>query len=372
MIIKVDLIKSAIRSVSSTISESSKDSTSYFQIKSYKDQIYLCGNQGYLFSMYPLGFKKDYGEKFESFSIPAKRFKQWVSSIPDSSVELIWDSEEKLVRAKSSHGEVTFTSLEMSFFPSWEYILENSDKKGTVVSSNIYSALYHVKHFLYQDETQKPQFCIASLKDGFLQGTDLGGLSFVSVPGSDSCDSTFFNQNISNTLKWLKAIGESSPVEVWEHEKAHWLRSPDGSIFCEIEISIKYGGPPVQNITSPNKILLDKEKLKKAIKYLWSVADWNQIFIDFKVEENSLILETDSETKKKANISLPLQEKEFSEELPSSLKIMKEYFSKIIKLCPDSSTEIGIVNKGGKGGFLVFSHLKNENQFTTLMSWKPE
>jgi len=369
MILNKSELSKALQKASTTILESSKDSSSFLLFHFEKEELYLKSFQNKIFTTTPLVYSGE--SSCIDFALNFKRFKKWVQTVGSEEIEIDFNDREKILLAKNDRGTVDFAVLNTETFPSWDFIVEKSKKTGEVQADSLAKAFTYSKNFIYSDENSKPQFATSELKNGVLSSTDLGGLSTIYLEGLEACSFRVHKNNISKMLKWLSYQGSDS-IEVWKHEKAFVLKTTDGSLYGEIEISVPYAGPSFskKDLETTFFIEVTKKDLNYAIKHLWSAANWDQSYLEMTILEDSVELVLDSEAKNKLVTSIDRIASKQDLDLPSTILVSKDYLEKIVRLFPEETLKLGVLKKGNKNGFFVTSHSYNDDEYISIMSWR--
>lgn len=348
-------LSKALKVSTSTASESAKDSSSLVLFKVRNENcLTLSSSFGKVFSQTPL-YACIEGDRY-SFTVQVKRLKSWLSSCDEEDLYFKYDDGSKVLTATCSLGDIGFESTDPNAFPDWEYLRPAASKEETLSVDNLSSAITYIKNFLYKDETLKPQFCIAESCDGYLCGTDLSSAVSIKLDGLKSNSLRVHGKTAGPLTKFLGHF-KGQQVAVFNHDKAYFLTTEDGSIFGEMKTPREYAGPKLkEGDAKPDETwTFSKSSFHRAVKFLWSGADWAQDEISIKPEGEELVLGVKGSNKKEVRTRIPFKFKKHSDKNKiESIPVRKSKLEKIISLYPKDEISLGLISKSERMNFLLF------------------
>jgi len=244
-------LESALKVVSHTVSMGGSDISSHYLFRQLSPKtLEVLSYNGRVFSSCPVvaAFEGDDGK---SFTVEAKRVHWLLEAVPDDAVLKISHNGTGEVSVSTARGKNIFASLDPDLFPYWDENLKGSGKTATIASERLNAALTHAKSFIYGDDAKSPQLCVAEFRKGCLFSTDQMAVSIVKVDGMEESEIRIFGKDAAAVVAFLstfkkgtspvekseksdeKAKPESEVVEIWESEKAMYLRRKDGAVFGE-------------------------------------------------------------------------------------------------------------------------------------------
>jgi hypothetical protein len=342
----------AIKISTSTVSEAAKDSSSLILFKVRDDNcITLSSSFGKVFSQTPL-YACVEGDHY-NFTVQVKRLKSWLSSCDEEDLFFHFNDETKILKATCSLGSIEFESTDPNAFPDWEYLRPAAQKMENVKVDNLISAVSYIKNFLYKDETLKPQYCIAESSDGYLFGTDLSSVVSIKMDGLTS-NSLRIHGKTSGPLTKFLGHYKGEMVSIFNHDKAYFLTMADGSVFGEMKTPREYDGPKMKEVDPDQIWSFSKASFNRAIKFLWSGADWAQDEIAIYPDGDQLILGVRGSNKKEVRTKIPFKLKKSSDTSFDRIPVRKSKLERIISLYPKDEIDLGLISKGERKNFLLF------------------
>lgn len=351
-------LRRALRIVSTTCQESSKDNSSHVLFKIEDGGLTLNSSYSKIFSRANVSMEEECTEEF-SFTVETKRLKNWLSVCDESTVSFTYDPSTLEVTASNAMGDVAFISKDPTSFPDWSYLWDDFMMEEVVSCDHLREAVKYIKNFIYTNDTTRPEFCVAESDQGYLYGTDLQSVVSVNIEGMTSSSLRIHNKTANPLVKFLD-MNKATNVTIYGHPRAYLIMAEDGSLFGEMKVTKPYGGPKHNNVDAQQTISFSRESFNKAVKHLWSVADWSLDEISIENLGEELQIEVTSTGKKKYKTKIPMtstKSKGGSDDFISGkIPISKSRMDKILAMYPEDEISIGLLSKNSRCGFLVFDY----------------
>lgn len=391
---KLDL-EDALRVVSQTVSGDDDISGHYlFRPSETPKRVEILSLNRRVFSMCPMVAEFLDEEDRKSFTVEAKRVSLLLEGLKsDSTITFASNGGEVVVNA--GRGKLSFSSLNPDTYPFWDEVFKNQAEKRAVLSAErLQAALGHAKRFIYNDESKSPQLCVTEIKSGQLYSTDLAAVSIIKMTGLEEATFRIFGTDLKavgaylstfKTKKEEKKEGSaeaktSSPeldVEVWESEKALFLRRNDGAIFGESKFDKAFPNLVVDwNTTDDFKVKIAKEEVSSAAKFLRSAASYTDDVLKFDLTEDRLVFRMTPANGKKDSleVEVPFLER-WETSSPDRLAlpeggfpVSNNYVIALLDACVGDTVQFGISRKA-KTGWIRVEDKRGEDTYLTTVAW---
>lgn len=223
----------------------------------------------------------------EAFSIEGWRLDQWLNAVGDVALKL--ESKDAVVTASAPTGAVKFRSLDTSSFPYWDDKLSSSAPTLSIKARRLQGALAHVKGFILENDTGRPEMAVTEARKGSLWATDQTTLAIVTLAELAKSSLRVHGRDIASVTGFLSAVGDEV-VEVRECEYAAFVSTANGTV-------LSIGRPHLAFVELDEDVLhmtedpywwsLGCEDLDRVIKQLAAGAEKKDTRLTFSFEPGS-------------------------------------------------------------------------------------
>jgi len=365
-------LENALRVPSSTVGSDRNEISSQFVFRE-KDGVVeiLSYNGGPVFSSSRLVCQLSELDEHNSFTIPSKRLRLWLSAVEDASLVFAFDG--KKVRATCPRGTVIFQSMDPKEFPYWDEDLENSEKVAEISSASLKEAVNYARLFVSENE-QTPRLCSMKFSEGRLYATnDASGVE-LSLGGMEKCGLLLRGKNTGILSKFL-SLCES--VTINEHGDGVIFVADTGSVLGEEK-------PPHE---FPQIVLGEAQKLPKnywkfnkeefltCIKILTASADWQEELKDkltLRRKGDQILMLMKSSSGEDVKLKIPCLEYSGEEGVPplpeKGFPISSKVLERILPHTWGEEIKIGISERA-PGGFVCIEESKDDMTRLTVLGW---
>jgi len=388
----------ALKVVSHTVSPGGTDISSHYLFRQAGPKtLELLSYNGRVFASCPVVAAFE-GEG-KSFTIEAKRIRWLLDAVPDDAVLKIASNGSGEVVISTAKGKNVFASLDPELFPYWDEVLKGCGKTATVSADRLNAAFTHAKSFIYGDESKAPSLCVAEFREGHLFSTDQMAVSIVKIAGmEESAIRVFGKEDSSALIAFLstfkvkaekastisgedeeKAPKPSEPeaeVEVWECEKALFLKRKDGAVFGESKFASRFPDLTVNwgALEDDHWVDLPKAEVMSAVKFLAAGAKWEDTVLKMDVRKKGVVVLSMTSANGKP-ISLEIQTKEQGARdeavlaLPDGgFPVSNTYLLNLLNSVSGDVVRFGITTKG-KGGWIRVKDERGPDTYLTTVAW---
>jgi len=385
-------LESALKVVSHTVSMSGSDISSHYLFRqSAEKTLEILSYNGRVYSSCPVVAAFE-GEG-KSFTIEAKRVHWLLEAVPDDAVLKISYNGSGEVSISTARGKNIFGSLDPDLFPYWDDALKESEKTSTLSSDRLNAALTHAKSFIYGDDAKSPHLCIAEFRKGCLFSTDQMAVSIVKVVGMEESEIRIFGKDAASVVSFLstfkttkgapsekseksdeKAKPESDPVEVWESDKAMFLRRKDGAVFGEAKSTSRFPDLTVDLSSEDDHwVDLPKAEVASGVKFLAAGAKWEDTVLKMDVRKGVVVLLMTSASGKPISLEIKtIDQGSRSGDVPAlpdgGFPVHNSYIMNLLTSCTGDTVRFGITKKG-KGGWIRVKDARGTDIYLTTVAW---
>jgi len=369
-------LESALAITSNTVAASGDNINADFIFRHVDGEIEVLSYNESFFSGSPMicrveGLDDD--NRHNQFTIESKRLRRWVGAVDDSA--LVFEHHRGVVKATSPRGSVKFRSKDPTSFPFWDKTLEEAKTTAKIQSSDLAAALGYAKHFVSKNETMEPHLCNCQFRGGALLATDGASCVRVTVPGMEESSLRVPGREIGKSCKFLDVVG--CEVEIYEHSRGFFLRSPDGRLFGSERQGKDF--PKMGRVASAfsnahQKWTFDKSEMLTALDILSSSANYEDNWrrSTYRVEGSFIEMSLVSATGDTVSLSVPLLELEENTAegtLPDKgFTLNYEYLTKIVSQYSGDRVVMGVSSQN-KGGWVSFCEEIGDSKRLTVLSW---
>lgn len=365
----------ALKVVNNTVTLGGSDISSHFlfrQTEPGSKTLEILSYNGRVFSSCPV--VASFEEEGKPFTVEAKRIQALLGAVADDAVLKISSTGVGETTISTGKGKNVFASLDPDLFPYWDQILAKSTKTATLPADRLNAALNHSKAFIYDQEAKAPHLCVAEFRNGYLYATDQAAVSLIKVEGMENSVARIFGKDIASAISFL-AILKDEPVEVWEDDKAMFLKRKDGAVFGESRYSSRFPDIAVDwTIEDDHWVDLPRIEVTNAVKFLAAGARWEDTLLKIVVDDKgsvtfsmsaangklvSLEVKTLAQGKRAADVvALPAEGFPFS----------NVYLLLVLDHFPGDTIRFGI-SKKGKAGWVRVKDERGKDIYLTTVAW---
>jgi hypothetical protein len=394
VVAKKDL-ESALKTASITVASSGDDLNAYYVFRHTGGVTEILSYNGPVFSSVILAAQVsdlDPEEEVNRFTVEAKRLKTWLGAVSGDILSFTY--KNRVVKAKSKRGVVSFRSKDLSMFPWWDDTTSAAILTGKVESSRFLKALEYVSVFISTNESE-PDMCVCEFRVGLededdetstkprrIIASDHGGLVAVSVAGLENCKARIHGKEVKFYRRFLaRCEGE---VEVLEHDNCLILRAADGATFGQ---SRSIHPLPDFVIEDPftschHWWTVGRDDLLAAIKVLSSstMEGMYKMTLILSDEGDQIDLGVTSMAGGSSTLRIPCQGTRSSSDLdpgegdlpPTGVPISYKYLSDVVSNIASESFEMGVASLGDEEGYLVFQEEVDGDLRVSMLGWYGE
>jgi len=393
-------LDTALRVVSHTVAAGSGDISCHYLFRAKSEnRVEVLAYNGRVFSSCPMPAAFE-GETGKPFTVEAKRVNMLLEALRDDSVLDFSDNGAGEITVGAGRGEVTLSGLDPQRFPFWDDILgTKATKTASIAAERLSAAIAHSKTFIFEDDAKTPQFCVAEVRDGCLLSTDLVAVSIVKMGGLENSALRIFGKDSAPILSFLgtfkvkpekttEKTEEGKPadgkteaavepeVEIWESEKAMFLKRGDGAVFGESKFDKRFPDFKVDwEAKDDYWVEIAKDEVKSATKFLSSGAAQEDTTLRFQIRPGKVVFTMKSATNgKPMSYDLPVetqgQRDEIENELPESgFAVSSDYILRLLGACVGDKVRFGIA-KRDKWGWIRVQDERGPDRYVTTVTWK--
>jgi DNA polymerase III sliding clamp (beta) subunit (PCNA family) len=367
-------LETALKVVKSTVSMGGSDISSHYlfrQTEAGSKSLEILSYDGRVFASCPV--VASFEEEGKPFTVEAKRVHALLEAVADDAVLKVSSVGVGEVTISAGRGKNTFASLDPDLFPYWDEVLGLSTRTATLPADRLNEALTHAKAFIYDQESKAPQLCVAEFRKGCLYSTDQMAMSVVKVSGMEESAIRIYGKDCGSIVSFL-ATFKDSPVEIWEEDRAMFLKRADGAVLGESRNANRFPDIAVDwTIEDDHWIDLPKVEVANAVKFLAAGAKWEETKIKMIVGDGNVTLLMDAANGKPISLEVKAIGQGFkSVDAPSLPKdgfpISKIYVLNLLEHHSGETIRFGI-SKKGKGGWIRVKDERGPDTYLTTVAW---
>lgn len=342
----------------------------------------------------------------KSFTIEAKRIGLFMEALPeDAVIDFIYEGKGEVI-ASVPRGKNLFATLDPELFPYWDDSIKKASKTATLSADRLSDALSHAGMFVYDQEQKQPQLCIVEFNEGNLFSTDTMAVSVVKVAGMEKSKMRVFGADVKHLTTFLasfkakptvpeadlakvaksddekaekkaKVKAVDPEVEVFEGDKALFLKRPDGAVFGESRFDKQFPKITVEWESEDDYwVEIKKTEVESAIKFLLSGAKFDDSTIFFDLQPSLVRLSMKSSANAKMmTLDLPIEAQGQKDgDLPEMPKggfpFSNVYLHRLMTTCSGDVVKL-LISKKTKGGWIRVRDTRGEEKdtFFTTVAW---
>jgi hypothetical protein len=366
-------LESALTAVGHAMAPSGTDISSHFVFRCTPDGAEVLAFVGRLFAQSPVTCVVSEDETVKSFTVEGSRLLQWVKAVRDAALELVFNSEDKVVTAVSPRGSMEFKSLDPADFPYWDAMWADVEPKGTCSADKLNDGLSYARQFCSDKETKKPQLCLIECRDGVLYATDEKAITLVSLEGLGDSSLRIHRNDAGAVLKFLSTCG-TDPVALLEHDRSLLLKRSDGAVFGVNRFKAKYPDIVVDRET-PAMVWwkIATAEILGGIPFLTSGIQKGdtRLYFSRPVADGPVKMGMKATTDAQMDIDLPVIESgsEDGAKLPTSGFVLD--YTDVQKVLSqwDLDTVTFSIHMKGAMGYVRFREERTDVDYTTACAW---
>jgi DNA polymerase III sliding clamp (beta) subunit (PCNA family) len=248
----------------------------------------------------------------EMFTVEGWRLRQWVKAAGDVTITL--SEKEGKVSAKTPRSKGTFRSLDPDNFQFWDDTYRSAKVSSELTARALRDALNNAKNFIYEKDTQNPNYSLCEARDGVLLASDRRALS-VSVVDGLSPDASFriHHKDVPTVVSFLSGAGDH--VELLEHDHALFIRSGEGKVLTVGKPNVEF--PQIKydlGDQDPIQWTLDKGEVLSGIEQLSATAEKADVKLRFKFNPKTSTVVMSMKSIEGTNDEVPLTTTEVSQD----------------------------------------------------------
>lgn len=277
-------IEPAISLAATGLSTGAGDITSHFVMRAKDgENSELLTYNGRIGVCVPFVCKVDGSDDRPAFTVEGWRLKQWVTAAGDVSINL--SEKDGKVTAKSPRSKCTFRSLDPDNFAFWDETLAEAKLKCKVVATRLRDALNVTKNFVYEKDTQSPDYAVCEVRDSSIQASDRVALSVCVLNVLKDASFRIHGKDIPPVVSFLQAAGDDE-VELLEHDHALFIKRSTGEILTVGRPNVQF--PKIKydvGDRDPYQWVLSVDELKAGIQQVSASAEKKDVCLRFKLDE---------------------------------------------------------------------------------------
>lgn len=316
-------------------------------------------------------------EDGEAFTIESWRLSQWLKASGDAVLTL--ESKDSVVTATSPTGSVKFRSLDPSSFPFWDKTLEAAEETLTVEAARLQGSLEHVRGFISNQETTRPDMAVTEARGGALWATDMGAVTVVHLSELENSKLRVHGKDIPSVRAFLATFDEG-PVTVFEHKRSTFFKRDDGAL-----LSVSFPTTPFVDLEDIDMDDPDAfwwsvgvDDLSNTIKQLSAGAAKEDTRLNLNFDDGTqevlLSMTSDSGATNVLRLTCPEhgQEDDDASFPRDGWSIDYPYLDKIIATHKGGKTiRFGLFPAGEDGGWTRIKEDRDGDLYATLLVWLP-
>lgn len=270
-------LEPALSLVSAGISKEGGDISSHFLFRPHENGAEVLAYNG------RIGVVASFVAEIEGddmFTVEGKRLLQWVKYAGDVTITL--NEKDGKVSAKTPRASGTLRSLNPDSFQFWDDTYKSASVSSELSAKGLKDALSNAKNYIYQKDTQNPNYSLCEARDGVLLASDRQALSVSVVPGlSPEASFRIHYKDVNTVITFLNSAGDT--VELLEHNHALFIRSGSGNVLTVGKPNVKF---PMINYDlgdkDPIQWTLDKQEVLSGIGQLSATAEDGDLNLRFR------------------------------------------------------------------------------------------
>jgi len=369
-------LQDALKVVSHTVASGGSDISAHYVFRQSGAGLEVLSFNGRIFSSCPVNAAR-IEEEGKAFTIEAKRMNLLLDAVEDDvALRFAATGSETVV---TSRGKNVFAGLDPDLFPYWDELLKSAELTATLPAKRLSGALSHAKAFTYDQEAKASHLCVAEFRNGCLYSTDQMAVSIVKVEGMEKSALRIFNKDIGAVISFLssfkdsgKADDPSAIVELYEHDRAMFLKRNDGAVFGESKYGSRFPDLSVDWTLEDDHIVeVRKTEVASAVKFLASGARWEDNAIKVEVLEAAIKFSMSSANGKPISLEVPAKvtQNGAAVDLPEGgFPVRNDYILSLLNHFSQDVIQLGF-SKKGKGGWVRVKDTRGEDTYLTTVSW---
>lgn len=369
-------LDAALKVANNTVSLGGSDISSHYLFRQTepgsKILEVLSYSGGRVFSSCPV--VASFEEEGKPFTVEAKRVHALLGAVAEDAVLKISSAGVGETTISTGKGKNVFASLDPDLFPYWDQILAKSTKTATLPADRLNAALTHAKSFIYDQEAKAPHLCVAEFRKGCLYATDQMAVSIIKVEGMEDSVIRVFGKDIGSVASFLATIKDEN-VEVWEDDKAMFLKRKDGAVFGESRYASRFPDIAVDwSVEDDHWVDLPKGEVLNAVKFLAAGARWDDTLLKMVVTDaDSVTLSMSAASGKPISLEVKTvahgKRNDEVAALPAEgFPISNVYVLDLLEHFLGETIRFGI-SKKGKGGWVRVKDERGKDTYLTTVAW---
>jgi DNA polymerase III sliding clamp (beta) subunit (PCNA family) len=367
-------LEAALKVVSHTVSMGGSDISAHYlfrQTQAGSKTLEVLAYNGRVFASCPV--VASFEEEGKSFTVEAKRVHYLLGAVPDDAVLKVSSTGAGEATISTGRGKNVFASLDPDLFPYWDELLANSTGTAVLPADRLHAALSHAKSFIYDQEAKAPHLCVAEFRKGCLYSTDQMAVSIVKVDGMEGAAIRILGKDVGAVTSFLSSFKEDL-VEVWESDRAMFLKRGDGAVFGESKFASRFPDIAVDwSIEDDHWIDLPRVEIANAVKFLASGARWEDTLLRMIVGDGSVTLSMIAANGKPITLDVKAVAQGTRDgDVPALPKegfpISNAYVSNLLANFSGETVRFGI-SKKGKGGWVRVKDERGKDTYLTTVAW---
>jgi len=335
----------------------------------------LSQNKNRICMRVPLNGCTSEGDDGSAMTLEGWRLEKWLKGVRNTNqaLELSSDGNGK-GELKAERTTITVQGLDPTLFPFFDEQLEEAQKTTTMTASKLSSAFSYAQHFIFSEETTKPEISQVEVMNSHLWATDKKSVTLISSENFGPSAFRVHGKDVPLVAQFL-SHGEDNDVEIKEHNRAVFFKRADGFVMCVTRPIAEFPSLNVKPDGDDDASWeVDCGELSSGIKCLEATAprDNNVFCFSFSKDRDKVVMSVDSAAGSRDEYDLECISKENIDAIPDEGFFLNySYLEKIMAHFPSMETlKLGI-NKRGKGGFVCFRNGSGEDlNYATVMVWK--
>lgn len=304
-------LKPALTIVQSGMNDKGGDISSHYLFRPHSDGVEVLAWNGRIgaSATFPAQIE---GEDDGPFTVEGWRLRQWVDAAGDAAITL--SEADGKVSIKSQKAKGTFRSLDPDNFQFWDDAYEVSESVSKLSAKAMRDALLNAKNFVYEKDTQSPEYSLCEAREGVVLASDRHALSISVVPGLRK-DSTFriHYQDIQVVASFLTNADDE--VELLEHNHVLFIRIGEDKILTVGKPNTKF--PTIKydlGDKDPIQFTASKAEVLAGIQQLSASAEKSDMKLRFRFHPKKRTVVMSMKSMEGTEDEVPLETKDVAED----------------------------------------------------------
>lgn len=312
------------------------------------------------------------------FTVEANRLGHFISYMEEDEEVEITNLDDGDIRLKTPTASVELPSLDPAKFTTWDGVLAGAVETATVKADRLAKALSHVRNFILDTDTTRPEIAQAEVRDGVLWATDKKSMALVTVDALSGTGIRIFGKAIPFATKFL-GLKADEDVAILEGPdpatyRQMFVRRGDGITMGVVRPPQEFPTFQVNPNEEPNTVWeIHTGEMMRAIGFISSAAELiDNPRLRFTFDDGKVVVSVKTVSGKTVATTIKAIEHAGTEALSADgFAVDYVYLKKVLALIQQKTLKFAI-HKRDNGGFLRFrtNPPDSADDYLTVVVWR--